>query len=255
MSINDIDEDKREFSTSIHSTPIWVLLEARVQTLKKVQSENIVFLDNSNTPHLSDLALQTLVTNNSVKTPFVVRYPISNKNSKVKLMWGNRKRERKILHTSDLYSFAKEKFNNLREEEIYFINDQMEIHDAYNFNIVVSSQTARDDDITFKLKVMIKGRKRYRDWKLKDVFEDILRQPTYGSFADLQELDMKEFVPLDPPFTEEELKDFVTQLNKQLVSFDNEFVSEMKNRSYINAFMYVTCSLLYKRTYKFKSNV
>ncbi|GET04130.1 hypothetical protein GLOIN_2v1789598 [Rhizophagus clarus] len=220
MSINDIDEDKREFSTSIHSTPIWVLLEGTMRARKLKANLSII-------KDLDDF---------------------------IEILQQG-KRERKILHTSDLYSFAKEKFNNLREEEIYFINDQMEIHDAYNFNIVVSSQTARDDDITFKLKVMIKGRKRYRDWKLKDVFEDILRQPTYGSFADLQELDMKEFVPLDPPFTEEELKDFVTQLNKQLVSFDNEFVSEMKNRSYINAFMYVTCSLLYKRTYKFKSNV
>ncbi|CAB4420437.1 unnamed protein product [Rhizophagus irregularis] len=77
--------------------------------------------------------------------------------------------------------------------------------------INIKSQTAQEDNnVVLKLKVLIKGRKKYIDWNLKAVFKDILRRQTYGSLADMQKFYMKEYAPLDPPFTGEELKDFVT---------------------------------------------
>ncbi|GBC47026.2 hypothetical protein GLOIN_2v1784076 [Rhizophagus irregularis DAOM 181602=DAOM 197198] len=42
------------------------------------------------------------------------------------------------------------------------------------------------------------------DWNLKAVFKDILRRQTYGSLANMQKFYMKEYAPLDPPFTGEE---------------------------------------------------
>ena len=100
-------------------------------------------------------------------------------------MWGKKQEKWEIPHTSGSFSlliaFAKEKFNDLWEEKIYFINDETEILDAYNFNTVVSSQSAQGGSITLKLKVMVHGRKEYSDRNIKDVFKVILGRPVLQS--------------------------------------------------------------------------
>src|SRR2546430_11060862 len=110
-------------------------------------------------------------------------------------MFRKRLGKREIPHTSGSFSFliafAKEIFDDLREEEIYFVNGETYILSAYNFNALVRSQikaqggntveSSQIVDITLKLKVRIKGRKHYSDWSIKDVFKDILGRPDYGS--------------------------------------------------------------------------
>jgi hypothetical protein len=88
-----------------------------------------------------------------------------------------------------------------------------------------------------KLKVLIKGKKKYSDWKLKDVFKDILKKPTYNSLSDMPVLDMTELPPLDPPFNQNQLTKFVDEIKVKLSSLRNEFGNETKNRIYIDAFM------------------
>jgi hypothetical protein len=161
---------------------------------------------------------------------------------KVTLIYGQKHVKREIPHTSgsfdQLKALAREIFEDLEEGTVYFANNKTGIWNTYNFNIIVKSQTTQEDNnVMLKLKVLVKGQKKYSDWKLKVVFKDILRQPTYESLADMQKFYMKEYAPLDPPFTGEELKNFVLQLNNQLLSFDKEFGNEIKNRAYINAFM------------------
>jgi hypothetical protein len=88
-------------------------------------------------------------------------------------MYGKKQGKRETPHTTGSFSllvaFAKEKFDDLQEEEIYFVVDnETEIFDAYNFNTVVRSQVAQGGSITLKLEVMVKGSKKYSDWKIKD---------------------------------------------------------------------------------------
>jgi len=64
-------------------TPI---LKREFEELKNVKNqEDIVFLDNNNNTLLPpDTSLQTLAYNTTARTPLLVRYPLSNANSK----WG-----------------------------------------------------------------------------------------------------------------------------------------------------------------------
>ncbi|RGB23208.1 hypothetical protein C1646_779449 [Rhizophagus diaphanus] len=117
---------------------MWVLLEGSPSPLK-VKPQNIVFLQNNNILKPNE-DVQTLANIATVENPLVVRYPISAVNIKVAFTWGKKSGKREIPHTSGSFSlliaFAKEKWDDLREEEIYFVNDETDILDAYNFNIV-----------------------------------------------------------------------------------------------------------------------
>lgn len=65
---------------------------------------------------------------------------------------------------------------------------------------------------------------------------------TYESLANMQNFYIKEYALLNLPFTKKELKDFITQLNKYLLSLDKEFGDRMKNYIYINTFIsHVIC--------------
>ncbi|CAB4400747.1 unnamed protein product [Rhizophagus irregularis] len=204
-----------------------VLIDEFNDELKNITKRNIVLLHNNNTLKPSE-DVQTLANIATAKNPLVVRYPISAVNIKVTLIYGQKHGKREIPHTSgsfdQLKALAREIFEDLEEGIVYFANNKTGIWNTYNFNAIVKSQTTQEDNnVMLKLKVLVKGQKKYSDWKLKVVFKDILRQPTYESLADMQKFYMKEYAPLDPPFTGEELKNFVLQLNNQLLSFDKEF--------------------------------
>ncbi|CAI2194594.1 7473_t:CDS:2 [Funneliformis geosporum] len=217
------------------------ILQEEYEELRAVRPQNIVILNNNNTQLPPDTDLQTLTKTTTAKNPLVARYPISDVNIKVTFMYGQRQGKREIPHTSGsfdrLEALAREIFKDLEEGIIYFVNDGTEIWNAYNFNTLVKSQTAQDKSVVLKLKVMIKGKKKYSDWKLKDVFKDILKKPTYNSLSDMPELDMTELPPLDPPFNQNQLTNFVTEIKVKLSSLRNEFGNETKNRLYIDAFM------------------
>ncbi|RIB07593.1 hypothetical protein C2G38_2273787 [Gigaspora rosea] len=109
------------------------ILKNEFEPLKKVIPQNIQFLNNNNTPLLPDTSLQTLADSTTAKTPLLVRYPLSDANSKCK-----------IPHTSGSLSLLREevvkRFKELQTEEFYFFNDEIkdEIRNEYNFNILVS---------------------------------------------------------------------------------------------------------------------
>ncbi|CAI2194456.1 2552_t:CDS:2 [Funneliformis geosporum] len=197
------------------------ILSREFEELKSVRPYNIVFLDNKGIPILPGVELRALDEKTTDENPLVGK--------------------REIPHTSgsfdQLEALAREIFKDLEEGIIYFVNDGTEIWNAYNFNTLVKSQTAQDKSVVLKLKVMIKGKKKYSDWKLKDVFKDILKKPTYNSLSDMPELDMTELPPLDPPFNQNQLTNFVTEIKVKLSSLRNEFGNETKNRLYIDAFM------------------
>jgi hypothetical protein len=173
----------------------------------------------------------------------------------VTLVYDQEQRKRDIPHTSGSFSIlealSRETFTELEEEEIYFMNNGTDIWDAYNLNNVIS-QTAQDgNSITLRLTIKVKGRKKYSDWKLSDVFKDILGKPNCSAISQIPRFDMTELPKLDPPFTQDELKMFWGELRNTLKSFDEEFDNETKNRVYINAFM--KTAVCYLRDTKKKS--
>src|SRR5205823_692461 len=79
----------------------------------------------------------------------------------------------------------------------------------------------------------------YSDWELKDVFKEILKEDYYyDSLSFMPRFDLKDLLPLEHPFTEDELKGFVHDLQTTLDAFNNEIgINESTAREYISAFM------------------
>ena len=57
---------------------------------------------------------------------------------------------------------------------------------------MIKSQTVQDNSVMLKLKVLLKGRKKYSDCKLKEVFKDILGKPNCSAVSQLPRFDMTE---------------------------------------------------------------
>ncbi|CAG8561801.1 23886_t:CDS:2, partial [Cetraspora pellucida] len=180
------------------------ILKDEFELLKKVRPQNIVFLNNNNIPLLPNTCLQTLADSTTAKTPLIVHYPLSNANSKCK-----------IPHTSGSLSLLREevvkRFKELQTKEFYFFNDETkdEIRNEYSFNVLVSQTEPNGNDYNLKLKVKVEGKKSYSNWVLKDVFKEILGQPDY--------------VSLEHPFSESELKIFIKELHTIFNAFHKEF--------------------------------
>ncbi|CAG8675778.1 12002_t:CDS:2 [Funneliformis caledonium] len=228
--------------------------------LNSIENKLIALFDESLERLDPRTNLSSLDVGKDSDTTIIVRYPISAVNIpsnavKVTFVYGQKQGKREIPHTSGAFdhlkALAREIFKDLEEGTIYFVNDGTEIWNAYNFNTVVKSQTAQDNNVMLKLKVFIEGKKKYSDWKLKDVFRDILKKPTYNSLSDMPVLDMTELPPLDPPFNQDQLTKFVGEIKVKLSSLRDEFGNETKNRIYIDTFM--THAVDYIRTHINKS--
>lgn len=169
-------------------------------------------------------------------------------------MYGQRQRRREIPHTSDAFNhfeaFVRESFKDIGEGIIYYEHNGTEIWNAYNLNTVIKSQTIQDNNVTLRLKVLLEGRKKYSDWKLKEVIEDILGIQDC-SVSQMPTFEMTELPKLDTPFTQDELKIFQGELRNTHKSFGGNFDNEQKNRVYINAFM--KTAVCYLRDTKKKS--
>ncbi|CAJ0766488.1 13102_t:CDS:2, partial [Entrophospora sp. SA101] len=181
------------------------ILKREFEELKNVKNQNIVFLDNNNTLLSPDTCLQTLAYNTTAKTPLLVRYSLSNANSKCN-----------IPHTG----------GSLKE-----------IRNEYSFNILVSQTELNSNNYNLKLKVKVEGKRSYSDWELKDVFKEILRRD-YKSLGGMPRFNLNDLLSLEHPFTENELKSFVDELQKTLNAFKKEFgINEETAREYISTFM------------------
>ncbi|CAG8724397.1 10621_t:CDS:2, partial [Gigaspora margarita] len=208
------------------------ILRDEFEELKNIKNQKIVFLDGNKTPLRPGIELKSLADKSTDIKPLLVRYPFSNANSKCK-----------IPHTSGSLSLLREevikRFKELQTEEFYFFSDETkdEIRNEYSFNILVSQTELDSNNYNLKLKVKVEGKKSYSDWELKEVFKEILRKD-YKSLSDMPKFSFNEFPSLEPPFTGDELKNFVRELQNHLNSIKREFGdNEMMARFIIDTFM------------------
>ncbi|CAG8796811.1 16622_t:CDS:2, partial [Gigaspora margarita] len=185
------------------------ILRSKFEELKDIKNQRIIFLDYNNVPLSPDTCLQNLVDNTTAKTPLLVRYPLSNANSKCK-----------IPHTSGSLSLLREevvkRFKELQTEEFYFFNEETkdEIRNEYSFNILVSQIEPNGNNYNLKLKVKVEG--------------------------DIPRFNVDDLPPLKQPFSENELKIFIEELRTTFNAFHKEFgTNEPTACVYINAFMKV----------------
>ncbi|CAG8621759.1 7222_t:CDS:2 [Ambispora gerdemannii] len=218
------------------------ILRDEFEELKGVKKQKIIFLDNNNIPLLADTRLQSLKDNTTAKAPLVVRYPLSKENVVMNFTYVHKQGKCKIQHTtgslSSLREAVVERFNELQTGEFYFFNDETkdEIRNEYHFNDLVSQTELNSNNYNLKLKIKVEGKKSYSDWELKDVFKEIL-QKNYKSLSGMPRFNLNDLPSLEHPFTEDELKGFVSELQKSLNSLKYEFINETTAREYISTFI------------------
>ncbi|CAG8653923.1 4416_t:CDS:2, partial [Diversispora eburnea] len=92
-----------------------LILKREFEKLKKVEPEDILFLDSNNTPIRPGINLKSLSGNSTDENPLIVRYPLSNANVVVNYTFGHKPGKCKIQHTtgslSSLREAVVEKFN------------------------------------------------------------------------------------------------------------------------------------------------
>ncbi|CAG8598612.1 8720_t:CDS:2 [Diversispora eburnea] len=220
----DLNSDKLE--ADISQVTDLADSQERVRTVKKYRN---------NTSILPGTCLQNLVNDTTAKNPLIVRYPLLKEN-------GHKPGKTKIPHNTGSLNLLREavveKFKKLQTENFYFFNDgtKDEIWNNYHFNDLIS-QTELNGNYNLKLKVKIEDKKSYSDWELKDAFKDIL-QKEYDSLEDIPNFCLNNLPPLDHPFPEVELTNFVWELKKALINYNNAIsTNEMTCRTYINAFI------------------
>ncbi|CAG8454584.1 296_t:CDS:2 [Funneliformis mosseae] len=189
------------------------ILQEEYEELRAVRLQYIVILNN-NTQLPPDTDLQTLTKTATAKNSLVVRYPLSDVCIKVTLVYGQRRTKREISHTSGsfilLKALTREIFTELEGEEIYFVNNGMDIWD---------------------------DRKKYSDWNIKDVFKDILGRPDYESLGDMPRFNLDELPPLRHPFSQEEVNKFFGELKGHLKNIQKELDNESSARYIIDTFL------------------
>ncbi|CAG8603700.1 872_t:CDS:2, partial [Funneliformis caledonium] len=187
------------------------ILQEEYEELRAVRLQNIVILNN-NTQLPPDTDFQTLTKTATAKNSLVVRYPLSDVCIKVTLVYGQRRTKREISHTSGsfilLKALTREIFTELEGEEIYFVNNGMDIWD-----------------------------KKYSDWNIKDVFKDILGRPDYESLGDMPRFNLDELPPLRHPFSQEEVNKFFGELKGHLKNIQKELDNESSARYIIDTFL------------------
>ncbi|CAG8579777.1 6122_t:CDS:2 [Ambispora gerdemannii] len=192
---------------------------------------------------LSDTSLARLKT--SAESPLLVRYPLSSASINVTFKFLHNLGEYRMPHYSNSWALLREaattKFEHLTTSDFYFVvqNDSAEeIENEFQFNNLMS-RIPRNylDECILNLKVQIKGKKTYGDWKIKEVFEDVLHQD-FISLNTTPTFNLDYLPALDNPLPREELEFFAKKLEEKLYAFNKEInINEATMHEYVSIFM------------------
>jgi len=86
---------------------------------------------------------------------------------------------------------------------------------------------------------MVKSRKKYSDWNIKDVFKDILGQLNYESLGNMPRFNFDELLLLKHSFIQEEINKFFGELKSHLKNIQNELTMS----SQLASLLILSCQL------------
>ncbi|CAB4382743.1 unnamed protein product [Rhizophagus irregularis] len=203
---------------------------------------------------LGDTSLRsgTILTEDTTtdENPLVVRYPLSETSIEANLRFvNNRKEVCTIEHTTGSFNKlqieAKARFETLDEctlSDIYFEckidKKEMKIENAYHFNLLVKKFKRLDqDELSLDLKVLIRNRKSYSDWKLEEVLQDVYHYESGILESVSNNFNMEDLPQLSPPLNDEVLNKIVEQLNDKKFVFDKVHTNEATAREFISVIL------------------
>ncbi|RIB11386.1 hypothetical protein C2G38_2203574 [Gigaspora rosea] len=218
-------------------------LEQKFDELKNVKPQKRAYFtyDDRNVPLSPDTVLTSLTT--TASKPLVVRYPLSDANIVVNYKFLRSSGEYQMPHTSGSWSLLREaiieRFDKLLTENFYFVNNETnkEIMNEYQFNTLLSRTNPDEaNDYILDLKIRIKGKKAYGDWKFRDVFQDVLKQ-NHTSLDTVPRFNPNELPIINPPMSAQELDLFIKKLEEKYHTLRNEIKNEATSREFISIFM------------------
>ncbi|CAG8725956.1 9861_t:CDS:2, partial [Funneliformis caledonium] len=165
--------------------------------------------------------LNSLDVGKDSDTTIIVRYPLSRLSIKVNLRFvNNRKEVCKIKHTTGSFNMlqveAKSKFESLADcklNDIYFEHQGEEIENAYHFELLVEKfKEEGKNELSLDLKVLIRNRKSFGDWKLEEVLKNVYNYKSSMLELVSDDFNLEDLPQLSPTLSDEKLNTIVEQL-------------------------------------------
>lgn len=154
----------------------------------------------------------------------------------------NRKEVCRTEHTTGSFETlqvtAKSKFESLADcklSDIYFEHQGENIENAYHFNFLVKKfKKEGEDELILDLKVLIRNRKPFSDWKIEEVLRDIYHYENSIIESVSKNFNMEELPQSSPPLSDEVLSKVVEQLDDKKLIFDKVNINEATAREFIS---------------------
>ncbi|CAG8588009.1 17587_t:CDS:2, partial [Funneliformis caledonium] len=189
--------------------------------LNSIENKLIALFDESLERLDPRTNLSSLDVGKDSDTTIIVRYPLSRLSINVNLKFvNNRKEECMIKHTTGSFNMlqveAKSKFESLADcklNDIYFEHQGKEIGNAYHFeHLVEKFKEEGKNELSLDLKVRIRNRKSFGDWKLEEVLKNIYNYKSSMLELVSDDFKLEDLHQLSPTLSDEELNTIVEQL-------------------------------------------
>ncbi|CAB5395023.1 unnamed protein product [Rhizophagus irregularis] len=211
--------------------------------LQDVRSTQIEFFNNNDRTSLN-CGMTLTNDNTSFENPLVVRYPLSDSNINVKFRHVHKVAYCQIPHSSGSFYLLqrealakfKDDFAEIETGDIYFENQNNKgIESAFHFNTLLkyTDQNGRDQ-YDLDLKIRIKNRKAYSDWKIGDVLQEIYNYKMNNLEMVRVEFDMSSLPESSPPLSTEVQDKIAEQIEDKTIVFEKVDANEATAREFIS---------------------
>ncbi|RHZ80360.1 hypothetical protein Glove_137g108 [Diversispora epigaea] len=240
------------------------ILKREFKKLENIGLQNILFLDNNNTPIPPDTLLQSLAENTMDIKPLIIRYLISDSNIIINFKFLHNTGECKIPYSSGawylLQKEVKKKFKNnnyLKNANIIFLinnnsNDKVNLieNEFHLMTLLKETKSNKSNERILNLKVKIKGKKAFENWKFKEVTHEIYNNE-YTNVDAMPKFLIENLPELSLPIEEEEIKYFITNLKNKAFAFHNCIHT---NKATVHEYVSIFITIAVKHIRKYKDS-
>ncbi|CAG8647348.1 10008_t:CDS:2 [Rhizophagus irregularis] len=229
---------------------MWVLLDDLrpvenefSNELQGVRPTEIKFFNNNDRTTSLDCGMTLMNDNTSSKNPLVICYLLSDLSIDVKFRYIHKVVHCQIPHSSGFFYLLKReaiaKFKNdlaeIETGDIYFEDqNNQEIESAFHFNTLLNNIDQNgQNQYDLDLKIQIKKRKVYSDWKIGDVLREIYNYKIDVLKMVQVEFDMNSLPKSSPPLSTEVQDKIAEQLEDKKIVFKRVYANEATIREFI----------------------
>ncbi|CAB4383215.1 unnamed protein product [Rhizophagus irregularis] len=239
----EVDVDQRNYASRKFNLDrlVPILKKEFPKLLQDVRSTQIEFFNNNDRTSLN-CGMTLTNDNTSFENPLVVRYPLSDSSINVTFRHIHKVAYCQIPHSSGSFYLLKReaiaKFKNdlaeIETGDIYFEDQNNQgIESTFHFNTLLNN-IDQNDQYDLDLKIRIKKRKAYSDWKIRDVLREI-----YNYKIDVLEMvqvkfDMSSLPESSPPLSTEVQDKIAEQLEDKKIVFKSVYTNEATAREFIS---------------------